>query len=162
MPDQRYQLRPIGTVIHDDGGFALRIDEPYREALEGLDGFSHVNVLWWCHLLDEPEYRAVTVAERPYRDAPDRLGIFATRSPLRPNPIALSPVPVAAIEPDAGLVRVAYIDAEVGSPVLDLKPYHPAVDRVRDVGVPAWCAGWPEWSEDAMTFDWGAVFDTAR
>ena len=46
--------------------------------------------------------------------------------------------------------------------MLDIKPYHPAVDRIREVGVPAWCAGWPEWYEDSMTFDWGAVFENAQ
>jgi tRNA-Thr(GGU) m(6)t(6)A37 methyltransferase TsaA len=162
MSDHRYELRPIGHVITDQEGVGLQIDEPYREALTGLDGFSHLNVLFWCHLLDEPEYRAITIAERPYRDAPDQLGIFATRSPARPNPIALTPVPVISIELERGLVRIPFIDAEVGSPILDIKPYHPAVDRIREVSVPEWCAGWPQWYEDSATFDWGAVFENAR
>ena len=119
-------------------------------------------MLWWCHLLDEAEYRAITVSERPYRDAPDQLGIFATRSPVRPNPIALTAVPVLSIDVERGVVRIPYIDAEVGTPVLDIKPYHPAVDRIREVSVPEWCAGWPKWYEDSATFDWGAVFENAR
>ena len=162
MSDQRFELRPIGGVISDDAGFALHIDEPFREALLGLAGFSHLNVLWWCHLLDEPEYRAITVSERPYRDAPDQLGIFATRSPVRPNPIALTAVPVLSIDVERGVVRIPNIDAEVGTPVLDIKPYHPAVDRIREVSVPEWCGGWPQWYEDSATFDWGAVFENAR
>ena len=162
MSGSSFQLQPIGRVIVGEHGFAIAIDEPYRDALTGLDGFSHVNVLWWCHLLDTPEYRAITIAEKPYRDGPERLGIFATRSPVRPNPLALSPVPVLGIEPERGLVRIPYLDAEPDSPVLDVKPYHPAVDRIREVGVPDWCAGWPEWYEDSMTFDWGAVFENAQ
>lgn len=157
-----YQLHPIGTVRAGDDGFALEIDGPFRGALTGLEGFSHLNVLCWFHLFDGPEYRDITFAERPYRDAPDRLGIFATRSPIRPNPIALSPVRVRSIDVEEGLVKVDYVDAEPGTPVLDLKPYHPAVDRIREVAVPAWCAGWPEWYEDSMTFDWGTVFENAR
>ncbi len=81
---------------------------------------------------------------------------------MRPNPLALTPVPVLALEPEQGLVRIPYIDAEPDSPVLDIKPYHPAVDRIREVDVPAWCAGWPEWYEDSMTFDWSAIFESAR
>ena len=162
MSGSSFQLQPIGRVIVSEHGFAIAIDEAYRDALTGLDGFSHVNVLWWCHLLDTPEYRAITIAEKPYRDGPERLGIFATRSPMRPNPLALSPVPVLDIEPERGLVRIPYLDAEPDSPVLDVKPYHPAVDRIREVGVPDWCAGWPEWYEDSMTFDWGAVFENAQ
>ena len=162
MSDQSFELRAIGTVSRDQEGFALRIDPPFQDALIGLEGFSHINVLWWCHFLDDPEHRSVLVAERPYRDAPERLGIFATRSPLRPNPIALSPVPVQVVDVERGLVRIAFIDAEVGSPILDIKPYHPAVDRIRETAVPEWCAGWPDWYEDSMTFDWGAVFENAR
>lgn len=162
MSAQTFALRPIGrTAIHDTGA-ALCIDEPFREALFGLEGFSHLNVLWWAHLLDEPALRDVTIAERAYRDAPDRLGIFATRSPVRPNPIALSAVPVLSIDLAKGRVEVPWIDAEPDSPILDIKPYHPAVDRIREAATPAWCAGWPQWHEDSMTFDWNAVFENAR
>jgi len=140
----------------------IAAESAYRDALIGLEGFSHINVLWWFDQLDSPEYRAVTTSERPYRDAPARLGIFATRSPVRPNPLALTAVPVLAIDVAAGVVRIPFIDAEPGRPVLDIKPYHPAVDRIREVSVPAWCAGWPEWYEDSMTFDWGAVFENAQ
>lgn len=157
-----YTLHPIGRVDIDEDGFALQIDEPYREALLGLDGFSHVNVLFWCHFLDEPEYRGLVVADKPYKEGPPQVGIFATRSPARPNPIAVTPVPVLGIDHDDGVVRIAYIDAEPGSPIVDLKPYFPAVDRVRDVATPEWCAAWPQWYEDSATFDWGAVFENAR
>ena len=157
-----FQLRPVGRVEAGADGFAIVVAEPYRDALIGLEGFSHINVLMWFHLLASPESRSVMVAERPYRDAPDRLGMFATRSPMRPNPIALTAVPVLSIEFEGGRITIPFIDAEAGTPVLDIKPYHPAVDRIRDVGLPAWCAGWPEWYEDSMTFDWGAVFENAR
>ena len=74
-------------------------------ALIGIEGSSHVNVLRWCHLLDAPEYRDITVSERPYRDAPDRLRTFATGSPIRPNPIALTPVAVLSVDVDTTLSR---------------------------------------------------------
>jgi len=162
MSDRSLELHPIGTISADEEGFTLDVDEPFRDALTGIEGFSHLNVLWWCHLLDKPEYRAITISERPYRDAPDRLGIFATRSPLRPNPIALTPVPIISVDVEHGIVRVPFIDAEPGSPILDIKPYHPAVDRIRDTTTPEWCAGWPQWYEDSATFDWGAVFENAQ
>ena len=86
MTDNRYTVKSIGQVQADEAGFGLLIAEPYREALTELEGFSHVNVLWWSHLLDDPMFREMTVAERPYRNAPARIGIFATRSPARPTP----------------------------------------------------------------------------
>jgi tRNA-Thr(GGU) m(6)t(6)A37 methyltransferase TsaA len=162
MSDERFTVQSIGHVEADAGGFALVIAEPYRQALLELEGFSHVNVLWWCHLLDDPMFREMTIAERPYRDAPAVIGIFATRSPARPNPIALTAVPVISIDVTGGIVRVPYIDAEDGTPILDIKPYHPAVDRIRNVYTPAWCASWPERYEDSATFDWGSVFENAQ
>ena len=162
MSDNHFTVESIGLVQVDEDGFALVIDEPFRPALTELEGFSHINVLWWCHLLDDPMFRELTIVERPYRNAPAEIGIFATRSPARPNPIAVTAVPVISIDVAIGLVRVPYIDAEDGSPILDIKPYHPAVDRIRDVQTPAWCAAWPEWYEDSATFDWGSVFENAQ
>jgi len=162
MSDTGFTLNPIGHIEVGEGGFSLVIDEPYRPALTELDGFSHINVLWWCHLLDDPMFREMTIAERPYRDAPDVIGIFATRSPARPNPIALTAVPVLSIDLATGVVRIPFIDAEDGTPILDIKPYHPAVDRIRDTHTPAWCADWPQWYEDSATFDWAAVFENAQ
>ena len=161
MPDTTYTLDPIGRVAVGTEGFSLVIDEAFREALTGLEGFSHLYVLFWCHHLDTPEAREVVVAEKPYREGPDRVGIFATRSPARPNPIALTAVQVLGIDHRTGVVQVGFIDAEPDTPVLDLKAYYP-FDRVRDVSVPAWCAGWPAWAEEAGEFDWGAVFENAQ
>lgn len=162
MTDTTFNVQSIGTVRADATGFSLHIGEEFRPALQELDGFSHVNVLWWCHHLDDPIYRQMMVADKPYVLGPDTVGVFATRSPARPNPIALTAVPVLSIDQEAGVIRVAYIDAEDGSPVLDLKPYLPAVDRIRTTSSPAWCADWPEWYEDSATFDWGAVFANAQ
>ena len=155
-------INPIGFVEINDDGFALRIASSFRPGLKELAGFSHIHVLFWCHYLDTEEYRRFVTCPKPYRDAPETVGVFATRSPVRPNPLGLSICPVLDIQAEEGLIRLAYVDAEDGSPVVDLKPYHPAVDRVRDAGVPAWCSHWPRWYEDAATFDWEAEFVNAR
>ena len=63
MSDEHFTVESIGHVEADEGGFALVIAEPYRQALIELDGFSHINVLWWCHLLDDPTFREMTIAE---------------------------------------------------------------------------------------------------
>ncbi len=135
---------------------SLRIDEAFRPALEGLVGFGHVVVVFWCHLADTNEFRGLLTCERPYTKGPDRLGIFATRSPARPNPIGITAVPVLEIDVAEGTVRIPFIDAEDGTPILDLKPYQPSLDRIRNVRTPDWCAHWPQWSEDSGTFDWAA------
>lgn len=162
MYPYEFKVTPIGHVRAGAEGCYLEIAQPFIPALSGLQGFSHIQVLWWCHLLDDPEARSIMECDQPYRNAPPRLGIFATRSPLRPNPIALTAVNVLGIDEQGGRIHIPYIDAEDGTPILDLKPYHPSVDRIRDVSVPAWCRHWPQWHEDSANFDWEAEFVNAR
>jgi tRNA (Thr-GGU) A37 N-methylase len=71
-------------------------------------------------------------------------------------------VQVLALDAGAGIIRVPFIDAEDGTPILDLKPYHPCADRIRNVSVPQWCSHWPQWYEDSAHFDWQAEFVNAR
>lgn len=162
MPTPTYQLTPIGSIQTTDDGARLVIDAPFRPALTGLDGFSHLLVVWWCHFADGEPYRSTLTYDQPYRSGPARLGVFATRGPLRPNPIAITPVAVRALDEQQGVIVVPFIDAEDGSPILDLKPYQPCADRLRDVQVPTWCRHWPQWYEDSATFDWAAEFVHAR
>jgi tRNA-Thr(GGU) m(6)t(6)A37 methyltransferase TsaA len=162
MSKKAFSVVPIGYVRADRQGYRLEIDRKYLEGLQELEGFSHVQVLWWGHYCDSAEYRSGLVCDRPYKKAPARMGVFATRSPARPNPLSLSAVAVTGIEREAGLIHVPYIDAEDGTPIIDLKPYHPCLDRVRECAVPAWCRHWPQWSEDSASFDWEAEFENAR
>jgi len=149
-----FHLSPIGYVRAGRDGFRLEIEKEYLPGLRGLDGFSHLNVFWWCHKLDDAASRGTLECDRPYRRSPAKVGVFATRSPLRPNPVALSVVAVSGIDHAAGLIHIPYIDADDGTPIVDLKPYHPSIERVRDVSVPAWCDHWPKWHEDSADFDW--------
>jgi tRNA (Thr-GGU) A37 N-methylase len=119
-------------------------------------------VLWWAHQLDGEEERSITLLPKPYKNGPEMIGVFATRSPLRPNPLALSACPVHSVDGPNGIVRLHYIDADVGSPVLDIKPYLGATDRIRNPSFPEWCSQWPSWMEDSANFDWGKVFENAR
>jgi tRNA (Thr-GGU) A37 N-methylase len=156
-----YELNPIGSVELGEQGFAIRVHEGVKTALLGLEEFSHIQVYWWADQLDQPQMRSMTTVPQPYRKAPEHLGIFATRSPLRPNPILMTLVQATFVDLEHGLVGLAYIDAEPGSPVLDIKPYY-GMERVRDYHVPTWCSHWPQWYEDAGTFDWEGEFVNAR
>ncbi len=149
-----YKISPIGRVRAGGDGYRLEIDAEYRAGLNGLDGFSHVDVLWWCHRAGGDASRKTLECGKPYRNAPATLGVFATRSPLRPNPIAVSVAAIIGIDRAAGVIRVPYIDAEDGTPIVDLKPYHPSIERVRNASVPEWCAHWPKCYEDSACFDW--------
>lgn len=162
MSSDTYQLKPIGRINADRGEFFLEIDQAYRSALDGLQDFGHVMVFWWNHLCDDQDSRGICVVEQPYKKSPQEVGIFATRSPVRPNPISLTAAAIISLEKESGIIRIPFIDAENDSPLIDLKPYHPSLDRIREVKVPKWCDHWPKYYEDSATFDWEAEFVNAR
>jgi tRNA-Thr(GGU) m(6)t(6)A37 methyltransferase TsaA len=159
MMNESVDIHPIGLVRSDAAGFRIEVAQPFRPGLTALEGFSHVLVLWWAHKSDTPERRAVLQCRKPYRKGPDVIGVFATRSEYRPNPVAVSVASVLGVDSAAGTIRLAWIDAMDGTPVIDIKPYQPCADRVRKVSVPEWCAEWPKYVEDTAEFDWGAVFN---
>lgn len=150
---------PIGTVCSDNEGSYIQLEEKFVPALAALEGFSHINVLWWFSDFDKEECREIMQTKQPYKGAPEIMGMFATRSPIRPNPIALTASEVIGIDYEKGIIRIAYIDANEGTPVLDIKPYTPSLDRVETPGVPEWCADWPKSTEQSGFFDWESVFN---
>lgn len=151
-------VNPIGTVRVDEEGMRIELQQAYIPALTNFEGFGYVNILWWFHESDNATCRAKLTEESPYTGSPQVLGTFATRSPQRPNPIALTCAYVTDVDYEKGILRLAYIDAEDGSPVIDLKPYTPSFDRVEHPVVPQWCAHWPNSVEASGEFDWSTVF----
>ncbi len=151
--DFKLQVNPIGKVKIDDNKHFIQIDEKYIEALEGIEGFSHLQIVWWGHLCDTPKNRANLTLEKLFKKGPDQLGSFATRSPIRPNPVMISTIRVKSIDYQKGIIITPYIDAEDKTPVIDIKPYY-LMERVKNCKVPNWCSHWPHWYEDTVTFDW--------
>ena len=144
------ELRPVGRICRAGDRRWIEIDAAFRPALLSLDRFSHAIVLWWANWVEADEYRTYLQGNPAY--APDHpTGVFASRSPLRPNPIASTVCRLGAVDMSAGTVDVADIDALDGSPVLDLKAYFPVCDRVREARIPEWLVGWPEWMPDEGT-----------
>lgn len=155
---QNIELKRIGNIKSNNEFYIIEIDERYHSALNGLEGFSHLQVLWWGNLCDIPEYRSIFSISKPYKKGPENVGIFATRSPMRPNPILLSTIEVSNIDFQQGRIYTPFIDAENGSIVLDVKPYHMS-ERVKNCAVPDWCKHWPQWHEDSALFNWNNEFN---
>ena len=111
------------------------VDSSLTEALDGLEEFSHVIVLYWMH-------RAVATAQLPLKVHPmgrralPLVGLFATRSPNRPNP--LGKATVRLLERRGNILKVEGLDAIDGTPVVDIKPYIPGYDSVADVKLAPW------------------------
>ena len=144
VPREPVSYRPIGVVRNrvrestTNGWEDVRSDiilrEDLVEALDALEGFSHVIVVFHMDRIPE-EARRLTVRVGNEADPPER-GVLATRSQLRPNPIGVAVVPV--LHRRQGVLRVSGLDALDGSPVLDLKPYLPAYDSFHGATLPAW------------------------
>lgn len=152
-------VKQIGTAHADEHGFWIELNPEYREAMTGLEGFEYLNIFWWFDRCDNPQSRSVLTEKQPYSKGPALLGAFATRSPERPNPIALTCAQVTYLELEKGIIGLAYFDALDHSPILDIKPYTPSLDRVEHPGVPDWCAHWPKNVETSGEFDWSAEFN---
>jgi len=132
----------IGTVSEAGEESKLTIFPEYCEALEGLESFSHIIVLYWLHKRDTPEDRKVLkVTPKRHPGAP-QVGVFASRSPTRPNPIAYEVCRIISIE--GCTLTVEGSDAIEGTPVLDLKPYLPRADSVPDARTPEWAKHGPK------------------
>ena len=156
---EQFNVKPIGKVRSDEDGMRIELDKQFIPALTGLEGFGYLNILWWFNQSDDARSRSTLVEMSPYKNAPDTLGTFATRSPERPNPIALTCAYVTYLDYDNGIIGLAYIDAEDETPVIDIKPYTPSLDRVGHAIVPSWCANWPQNVETSEDFDWSTVFN---
>lgn len=156
---QQFQVDTIGRFQVKGDSFSIALEPRYIPALKELDGFTHIQLLWWCSELDSKEARSVLTAPQPYKKAPKEMGIFATRSPVRPNPIALSTAEVISIDHNQGEIQITYTDAFDDTPLLDIKPYTPSIDRIENPGVPNWCSHWPQSFEASGTFDWEAEFN---
>ncbi|GAB0491298.1 hypothetical protein MMPV_002550 [Pyropia vietnamensis] len=126
-----------GALILDAAAFACPAD--MEASLAGLSGFSHVWAVTVLHL-NGPGWRP---SVRPPRgDRTRRVGVFATRSPHRPNRLGLSALRVVGVDAAAGVVSVEGLDLLDGTPVLDIKPYVAYTDGV---GVGGRGGGWRTW-----------------
>lgn len=135
-------LRPIGVAKNGEGQHfgdwdgvltELVIDPEYAEALAGLEGYSHLVVIYWMHEIQACEL--LHVPQGKVGEVPE-VGIFACRCPQRPNPIGLSTGEILSVRDN--VVTVRGLDVIADTPVLDIKPYTPQYDAVSDARVPDW------------------------
>ena len=131
---QSFSIKPIGIVRKTDDYTRIEIFDEYTDGLLGLEGFSHILVLYWFDQNDTPEKRQ-TLQIHPRKDPRNPLtGVFATHSPVRPNLIALTRCKIVAIT--GHIIEIEDIDAIDDSPVIDIKCYIPSEDEA--VRLPDW------------------------
>lgn len=135
------ELTAIGTIRSPyktqsdaprQGRFAMtesviEVFPEYTAGLADVDRCSHLIVLYWLDRADRSVLRATPPGQTQSR------GVFSTRSPNRPNPVAFSVVDLLAVE--GSTLRVRGLDALDGTPLIDLKPYSSDIDAIEDVKV---------------------------
>jgi len=140
---EEIKMKPVGYVrraskeedVKDRSLISkIVIHKDFVEALEGIEDFSHIFVVFYMHQVSEKEKRLLKVHPRGRLDLP-LLGVFATRTAFRPNPIGLTLVKL--LERKENVLVVRGLDALEGTPVLDIKPYN-SRNMVLDARVPKW------------------------
>ena len=135
MPET-FQIVPVGVVSKKEDATWIEIFEPYSDALLGLEGFSHIQVLFWFHENDTAERRK-TLRVHPRKDKNNPLtGVFGTHSPRRPNLIGLTLCRIKSIQ--GRRIEIDDIDAFDGTPVIDIKCYIPASVAKSEIHLPDW------------------------
>lgn len=142
MEFSEIKLAPIG-VVHSEikeremghrlANATIEVDSELAEALDNLNEFSHIIVLYWIHKSRRPAPTKVTPR---HHGLTTPVGVFASRSPDRPNPIGKSTVRL--LKREGNVLTVEGLDAIDGSPVLDIKPYIPGVDSAENAVAPSW------------------------
>ncbi|MDN5928240.1 MAG: tRNA (N6-threonylcarbamoyladenosine(37)-N6)-methyltransferase TrmO [Hyphomicrobiales bacterium] len=107
----------------------VEVTSDYRPGLAGLEGASHVAILTW---LDRSARNLIV--QKP-RHAPHPKGVFALRSPARPNPVGLHVARLTGVDIGAGILTLDAIDVLDGTPVIDIKPYYASTDSVPEATV---------------------------
>ena len=136
-------LKPIGTVrssLKERERRSAKIvvadiilAPEYEEGLENLEDFSHIVVIFYFHKTNKP---APLKVHPKYRTEPTPVGVFASRSPDRPNPLGKTTVKL--LERRGNILKVQGLDAIDGTPVVDIKPYIPDIDYAPDARLPRW------------------------
>ena len=140
---EKIETRPIGFVkrtseedVKDKSLVSeIVLEKDFTKALDGIEDFSHVFVIYWMHKMPRLEKAALKIHPRGESGLP-LVGTLATRGPNHPNPIGLTLVEVVKRKENALFVRG--LDAYDGTPVLDIKPYGCPWEVVADFRAPKW------------------------
>ena len=131
-----YQIFPVGFVRKKGQSAKIEILKKFEPALYGLDGFSHIYVLYWFHENDSASQRSI-LQVHPRNDNRNPLtGVFATHSPVRPNLVALTICRVVAVR--GKVIEIDGIDAKDGTPVIDIKSYNTKNEAKPPFQIPEW------------------------
>ncbi|MDL2276582.1 TrmO family methyltransferase, partial [Breznakia sp. OttesenSCG-928-G09] len=137
----------IGYIIKEEGRCFLHFNNGLQQMLPFLQQGTHLKIQWWFHKYEKAMYRNSLEGDPPYENAP-RTGIFASRSPVRMNPIALTTVKILGYDESQNRIEVSKLDAFDKTPILALSMYNPEKDFIDNPMVPYWLEHWPMYVDD--------------
>ena len=165
MSEQTFLIQPVGYLkspfSEEDPGFAKSFEDPvqrknelkvrqkkirdtictihilpqYEPLLDGISSFSHILVIFWPHLLQETDRHKKRVHPRGWKDLPQQ-GIFATRSPARPNPVLITTAEL--IRQEGCFLSIRGLDVFNNTSVIDIKPVITSPEPLKGFRVPDW------------------------
>ena len=125
--ENKSRFGSFGDVVSE-----IIVDEKFTDAFNGIEDYSHVIVVYW---MDKIKDYVITHRPQGNPEVPI-IGIFACRCPPRPNPIGVTTVEL--IERIGNRIKVKGLDILDGTPIIDIKPYWPIYDNVKDEKMPGW------------------------
>lgn len=126
----RRRVKQVGDLVSE-----LVVAPEWEGLLDDIEEFSHIVVLYWPHLLAEERRGLTHVHPMGLTEVPEK-GIFATRSPARPNPVLVSTVEL--MEHNGNILKVKALEAADGSPIIDIKPYVEIYPEIKNPRFPEW------------------------
>lgn len=141
-----FHVNPIGVIRNAHGEIYIQL----KDMLEIKS--KYVKVFWWFDKFDSTIYRQTTECNPPYENAP-RSGIFATRSPVRPNPIAMTVAKINIIDELEKRIYINAIESFDKTPCIGISEYSSHVDCVWECKVPEWISHWHQWLETANMYE---------
>lgn len=136
-----YTIDEIGVIRSIHG-------KTYIETVENMKVETpYVKVLWWFHKFDSDKYRKATQCNPPYENAP-RTGIFASRSPVRPNPVAMTVARITEIDRVRKRIYLSGIECFDKTPCIGILDYDRSIHLIEKARVPQWLEHWPKWFDD--------------
>jgi len=140
-----FLLNKIGDIHNVNEEKYIQLNERIQQ-LE-LVTCSHIKIIWWFHKFDSTKYRRCVECSPPYENAP-RTGVFASRSPVRPNPIAMTIARILKIDQVNKRIYISEIECFDKTPCIGIVPYDKDRDLIEVVKTPKWLAHWPKWLDE--------------
>lgn len=133
-----FEMQSIGVIRQTHGLVYIDLDSAFSIKSD------YIKVIWWFDKFDDEKYRKIVECNPPYEEAP-RSGVFATRSPVRPNPLAMTVAKIERIDKKLGRIYISGIESFDKTPCLGIIDYQTELDFREEVKVPKYLSHWPKW-----------------